>query len=92
MAGEGAMMQAIQSLAYNKSLRNKHNRSSWKDIKIQEQTPGNDSIKSSPELLEAIKNRLQAENKKRKKQQILLAFFSLFVAIFLIYLITISII
>ena len=34
MAGEGSMMQAIKSLAYNKSLRGNHNRSSWKDYKI----------------------------------------------------------
>jgi len=85
MAGEGAMMQAIQSLAYNKSLRNKHNRSSWKDIKIQDQTPRNDSIQSTPELLEAIKKRLQAENKKRKKQQIIFVISMVLILIFMMY-------
>lgn len=88
MAGEGSMMQAIKSLAYNKSLRNTHNRTSWKDYKINDSTPGHDPIKSTPEQLEAIRFRLQSENKKRKKRQILLAFLSIIVAILLIYIVS----
>ena len=66
MAGEGSMMQAIKSLAYNKSLRNTHNRTSWKDYKINDSTPGHDPIKSTPEQLEAIRVRMQSENKKKR--------------------------
>lgn len=88
MAGEGAMMQAIKSLAYNKSLRSNRNRTSWKDYKISDLTPGHDPIKSSPEQLKAIRVRIQAENKKRKRHQIISALLSIIVAILVIYLIT----
>lgn len=66
MAGEGSMMQAIKSLAYNKSLRGNHNRTSWKDYKIRNDKPLADHIKTTPELLEEIRTRLQAENKKKE--------------------------
>ena len=88
MAGEGVMMQAIKSLAYNKLLRGNRNRPDWKDYKIHDSTPGNDPIKSTPEQLEAIRVRMQLENKKRKKHQILLAFLSLIAAILIIYLVS----
>ena len=88
MAGEGSMMQAIKSLAYNKSLRGNRNRTSWKDYKTSDLTPGHDPIKSTPEQLEAIRTRIQSENKKRKKRQIMLAFLSLIVAVILIYLVS----
>lgn len=67
MTGEGLIMHAIKSLTNNKSLRNKHNRTSQKDYKSSNYTPGNDPIKSTPKLLESIRTRIQAENKKRKK-------------------------
>lgn len=51
MAGEGSMMQAIKNLAYNKSLRGNHNRTSWKDYKIKNDKPLEDHIKATPELL-----------------------------------------
>lgn len=85
MAGEGAMMQAIKSLAYNKSLRGNRNRTSWKEYKNQSQIPGNDPIKSTPEQLEAIRVRIQAENKKRKKQQIIFVTSMVLVLIFMMY-------
>ncbi|WP_445719897.1 hypothetical protein [Flavobacterium sp.] len=88
MAGEGSMLHAIKSLAYNKSLRSRNNRVTWKDYKIQDLTPGNDPITSTPEQLEAIRFRIQTENKKRKKYQIILALLSIIVAILVIYLIT----
>lgn len=88
MAGEGSMMQAIKSLAYNKSLRGNRNRTSWKDYKTSNLTPGHDPIKSTPEQLEAIRTRLQAENKKRKKYQIMLALLSIIVVTLTIYWIT----
>ena len=59
-----------------------------KDYKIHDLTPGYDPIKSTQEQLEAIRNRIQTENKKRKKHQIMLALLSIIVAILAIYLIT----
>ena len=85
MAGEGSMMQAIKSLAYNKSLRGNHNRTSWKDYKTHDLTPGHDPIKSTPEQLEAIRVRIQTENKKRKKQQIIFVLLSILCTILVIY-------
>ena len=85
MAGEGAMMQAIKSLAYNKSLRGNRNRTSWKDYKNQSQIPGNDPIKSTPEQLEAIRVRIQAENKKSKQQQIVFILLMLLIFIATLY-------
>lgn len=87
MAGEGSMMQAIKSLAYNKSLRGNHNRSSWKDYKIKNDKPIVDHIKATPELLEEIRSRIQIENKKRKKQELLfllLSFIILFATLYLL--------
>ena len=63
MAGEGSMIQAIRSLAYNKSLRGNHNRSSWKDYKIKNDKPIEDHIKATPELLEELRSRIQIETK-----------------------------
>jgi hypothetical protein len=87
MAGEGSMIQAIKSLAYNKSLRGNHNRSSWKDYKIKNDKPIVDHIKATPELLEEIRSRIQIENKKRKKQELLfllLSFIILFATLYLL--------
>jgi hypothetical protein len=87
MAGEGSMMQAIKSLAYNKSLRGNHNRSSWKDYKIKNDKPIEEHIKATPELLEEIRSRIQIENKKRKKQELLfllLSFIILFATLYLL--------
>ncbi|WP_264550410.1 hypothetical protein [Flavobacterium sp. N2820] len=85
MAGEGAMMQAIKSLAYNKSLRGNRNRTSWKEYKNQNNKPLEDHIKATPELLKEISTRLQAENKKRKKQQIIFVTSMVIVLIFMMY-------
>ena len=71
MAGEGSMMGAIQSLRNNNALR-KNDRNKWKEISHSNSEPIEDYIKSTPEQLEAIRRRLQNENKKRKKQQIAL--------------------
>ena len=71
MAGEGSMLHAIKSLAYNKSLRNKFDRTSWKDYKSTKSQPLIDHIQASPKLLTKIKTRLKAENKKSKKQLII---------------------
>lgn len=85
MAGEGAMMQAIKSLAYNKSLRSNRNRTSWKDYKNQSQIPGNDPIKSTPEQLEVIRVRIQAENKKSKQKQVVFILLMLLIFIATLY-------
>ena len=79
------MMQAIKSLAYNKSLRGNRNRTSWKEYKNKSQTPGNDPIKSTPEQLEAIRVRIQAENKKSKQQQIVFILLMLLIFIATLY-------
>lgn len=71
MAGEGSMLHAIKSLAYNKSLRNKFDRTSWKDYKSTKSQPLIHHIQASPEFLAEIRTRLQAENKKSKKQLII---------------------
>lgn len=88
MVGEGSIMQAIKNLAYNKSLRDNRNRTNWKNYKTKDLSPGYDPIKSTPEQLETIRHRLQAENKKRKKHQIILALLSIIIAILEIYLVT----
>lgn len=85
MAGEGSMMQAIKSLAYNKSLRGNHNRTSWKDYKIRNDKTLVDHIKATPELLEEIRTRLQAENKKRKKQEFIFLLLSFLIIIVILY-------
>ena len=71
MAGEGSILHAIKSLAYNKSLRNKFDRTSWKDYKSTKSQPLIDHIQAGPEFLAEIRTRLQTENKKSKKQLII---------------------
>lgn len=83
MAGEGFMMNAIQSLKFNKAQR-RSQKLDWKDYIGQEKTAGRDSIKATPELLEEIRIRFQAENKKRKKRQILFALLSLVITLCLL--------
>lgn len=87
MAGEGSMMHAIHTMRNNKALL-KEKKGNWKDYVGAQHIPTKDSIKATPELLEEIKTRLQAENKKRKKHQIMLALLSIIVTILVIYLIT----
>ncbi|UGS22952.1 hypothetical protein [Flavobacterium channae] len=88
MGGGGSMMGAIISLKNNLALRNKAKRSEWKNYLGTKDEVGYDPIKSTPEQLEAIRIRMQLENKKRKKHQILLAFLSLIAAILIIYLVS----
>jgi hypothetical protein len=86
MAGEGFMMQAIKSLAYNKSLKGNHNRTSWKNYKIQNDTLLEDHIKAKPELLEEIRTRIKTENKKRKKQEFIFLLLSFLIILVILYL------
>lgn len=88
MGGGGSMMGAMISLKNNLALRNKAKRSEWKNYLGTKDKVGHDPIKSTPEQLEAIRLRMKAENKKRKKTQILLALLSIVIAILLVYLIS----
>ncbi|AWM12851.1 hypothetical protein DI487_02520 [Flavobacterium sediminis] len=71
----------------NKDLLGEKNRLSIKDYLSVKHCDTKDSIKSSLEQLEAIRTKLQVENKKRKKRQIILAALSLFLSILLLYII-----
>lgn len=88
MGGGGSMLGAIISLKNNLALRNKAKRSEWKNYLGTKDEVGYDPIKSTPEQLEAIRLRIQAENKKRKKRQLLLALLSIVVAILIVILVS----
>ena len=85
MAGEGSMMGAIISLRNNKALRSNGKRANWKDYVGTKDVPTEDHIKASPKLLAEIRNRLQAENKRKKKQQIFFVFLSFVFALSVVY-------
>ena len=90
MAGEGAMSHAIQSLKFNRAQKRSQRRDklNFTDYHSNHDEIGHDPIKSTPEQLEAIRLRMQAENKKRKKTQIILAILSFVTAIFLVYIVS----
>jgi hypothetical protein len=69
MAGEGSMMHAIKSLKNNRVLR-KNDRNGWKKLIGSKEEKWEDTIQASPELLEEIRNRLQAENKATQRKKI----------------------
>jgi hypothetical protein len=71
MAGEGSMMHAIKSLKNNRALR-KNDRNGWKKLIGSKKENWEDPIQASPELLEEIRNRLQAENKATQRKKIVL--------------------
>ena len=71
MAGEGSMLQAIKSLNNNRALR-KNNRNGWKKLIGSKEEKWEDPIQASTELLEEIRNRLQAENKATQRKKIVL--------------------
>ncbi len=90
MAGEGAMSHAIQSLKFNRAQKRSQRRDklNFTDYHSNHDEIGHDPIKSTPGQLEAIRLRMQAENKKRKKRQIILAILSFLTAIFLVYIVS----
>ena len=90
MAGEGAMSHAIQSLKFNRSQKRSQRRDklNYSDYHSNPDDVGHDPVKSTPEQLQAIRIRMQAENKKRKKKQIILVLLSFLLAILLIYLVS----
>ena len=87
MAGEGSMMHAIKSLKNNRALR-KNDRNSWKKRIGNKKEKWEDPIQASPELLEEIRNRLQAENKAIRRKKIINT--SIFISILLVLVITLN--
>jgi hypothetical protein len=86
MAGEGSMLHAIKSLKNNRALR-KNDRNGWKKLIGSKEEKWEDPIQATPEVLEEIRNRLQAENKKTKRHQIIFILFYIFiVSIFVFFL------
>lgn len=71
-------------LQNNKALLGEKNKLSRKDYIGSIDSGGHDPIKATPELLEEIRIRFQAENKKRKKRQILFALLSLVITLCLL--------
>ncbi len=92
MAGEGAMSHAIQSLKFNRAQKRSQRRDklNLSDYHSNHDEIGHDPIKSTPEQLEAIRLRMQAENKKRKKIQIILVLLSFIITVLITYFINIS--
>lgn len=72
MGGEGSMMHAIQSLRNNKAQRSKRNLRNWKDYINTEDVPTEDHIKSTPEQLAEIRQKLQEENKAILRKKVIL--------------------
>lgn len=92
MAGEGAMSHAIQSLKFNRAQKRSQRRDklNFTDYHSNHDDVGYDPIKSTPEQLEAIRLRVQTENKKRKKIQIILVLLSFIITALITYFINIS--
>lgn len=76
---------AATTLKNNKDLLGKKNRPGRKDYIGTKDVPAEDPIKANPELLREIRKKIQKENKKRKKTQILVALLSLFITVLIIY-------
>lgn len=87
MAGEGFMMNAIQSLKFNRAQKRsqRNGKSNWSSSESNSEKIGHDPIKATPELLEEIRTRLQAENKKRKNRTIIFAILSLLITFYIFY-------
>ena len=86
MAGEGSMLQAIKSLNNNLALR-KNNRNGWKKLIGSKEEKWEDPKQASPEVLEEIRNRLQAENKAIRTKRIRLSAIciGLLIVLFLVF-------
>lgn len=68
--------------------RSTRNQREWKDYIGIKEVETEDYIKASPELLNEIRIKIQNENKKRKKTQIIIAILSFIITIVLLYIIT----
>lgn len=84
------MSHAIQSLKFNRSQKRSQRKEKldWSNYTSNENEVGYDPIKATPELLEEIRNRLQNENKQRRKR--LLFFLGAFVLISVMFFYIIS--
>lgn len=84
------MSHAIQSLKFNRAQKRSQRRDilNFTDYHSNHDDVGHDPIKATPELLEQIRTKLQIENKKRKKIQVILTLLSLVLVMLLIYFIT----
>lgn len=76
------------TLKNNKNLLGKKNKLTRKDYIGTKTMSNEDHIKASPELLNEIRIKIQNENKKRKKTQIIIAILSFVITIILLYTIT----
>lgn len=72
-------------LKNNRDLLGNKNKLTRKDYIGFKDVYTEDHIKATPELLEQIRNKITAENKKRKKQQIIFVFLSILFTILIIY-------
>ena len=68
--------------------RSSHNKRDWKDYIGTKKVQTDDFIKATPELLEQIRNKIQKDNKRRKRIQIVIAIISLVITLLLLYAIT----
>lgn len=80
------MLQAIKSLNNNRALR-KNNRNGWKKLIGSKEEKWEDPIQASPEVLEEIRNRLQAENKAIRTKRICMSAIciGLLIVLFLVF-------
>lgn len=83
MAGYYGSMSVV--LKNNKTLLGKKNKNTRKDYLNIKEVVTDDPIKASPELLNEIRSKIQKQNKKRKKTQIVIAILSLATTILLLY-------
>ncbi|MFD2890813.1 hypothetical protein ACFS5J_02165 [Flavobacterium chuncheonense] len=79
MPGIGSILSSITILKNNRRKKGSklEKFSQTTTSKFQNTRTHHNTKKATPEQLKAIRERLQAENKKRKKQQIILVFLSL---------------
>ncbi|AEH00371.1 hypothetical protein [Lacinutrix sp. 5H-3-7-4] len=86
MGGEGAMMQANQSLKSNRKLVGKRKENRFSFVHTSNEKTEYDLPKSSPKILLEIKNKIRRENKIRERKRFLLiGLFSLILIIVFTY-------
>ncbi len=83
MAGYYGSMSVV--LKNNKTLLGKKKRNTRKDYLNIKEVATDDLIKASPTLVNEIRNKIQKENKKRKKTQLFIGFLSLVITILIMY-------
>ena len=85
MSGIGSILSSITILKNNRREKSSKLEKFYQTTtnKFQNTTTHPNAKKATPEQLKAIRERLQVENKKRKKQQIILVFLSLVILLVL---------